>query len=73
MIEIDNPEREAALEAFGEPVKECRKCHEWLPMDDEFYYRETREKCGYNSWCKACWNDYRDDRRARLAAMHATR
>lgn len=34
------------------PVKQCRKCNEWLPT--EAFRRNPKLKSGLHSWCKPC-------------------
>lgn len=66
-MEIDNPNREEAEEAFGCTVKSCSRCQEYLPADQEFFPRETRRRDGLSPMCKACWSEaaYKKRRRQR--------
>lgn len=32
--------------------RQCSRCHEWWPADQEFFYSSKRN--GLHSWCKAC-------------------
>jgi hypothetical protein len=36
------------------PTKVCTKCHEELPADEEFFYRNGGRKKGLKAWCRAC-------------------
>ena len=45
----------------GDLERRCSHCHEWLPADTEFFYTNHR---GLLSWCKACFNEARQERRA---------
>lgn len=45
----------------GLQEKRCGHCHEWFPADTEFFYSYTK---GLLSWCKACFNEARQERRA---------
>ena len=42
--------------------KRCAACHEWWPLDAEFYY------LGDPSWCRACWAEHNRVRRPRKVA-----
>lgn len=52
------------------PVKRCPRCQEWWPADDEFFYRTKATPSGLQSWCKACWHEWRrePERRAHWLA-----
>lgn len=52
--------RQQALADFGEPVKHCPRCGQWLPADNEFFPRNGER---LHSWCKACWSEYGSARR----------
>jgi hypothetical protein len=40
----------------GETERQCSRCGEWLPLDDDFFYRVN----GYlRGVCKACWSERR--------------
>lgn len=47
------------LEA-GELVRRCPHCDEYLPADTEFFYTNH---FGLLSWCIACFNEARQERR----------
>jgi len=75
-MELDNPDREEAQEAFGCTVKACSRCAEYLPADAEFFPRETRRRDGLSPMCKACWSEaaYKKRRNEReFDALHAVR
>lgn len=38
----------------GTIEKLCRKCGEWWPATDEFFFRNPRNKVNFRSPCKAC-------------------
>lgn len=55
MMVLDNPDPIQAEADFGCPVKQCISCHEWLPADPEFFYRQARSRDGLDAPCKVCW------------------
>ncbi len=54
---MDDDARLQAIEDFGEPVKRCSRCKEWLPLDGEFYPHGGSSV--WSPWCKACWSEHR--------------
>lgn len=53
------------------PMRFCRRCAEWWPLDDEFYYRDRRK-----FWvCRACQTErsriHHAKRRAKMASQAA--
>lgn len=46
----------------GTLERRCSRCAEWLPADTEFFHSYTK---GLMSWCKACFNEARQERRMR--------
>ncbi|KMK51487.1 hypothetical protein RO21_06115 [[Actinobacillus] muris] len=34
---------------------QCSKCRDFYPADTEFFYKQSRDKWGLHSWCKACY------------------
>src|SRR5699024_3613610 len=36
-------------------TKQCNKCNEILPMDNEHFYRLKKSKDGFDYKCKKCW------------------
>lgn len=36
---------------------QCSKCKEFYPADTEFFYKQSRDKWGLHSWCKACYEE----------------
>jgi hypothetical protein len=41
-------------EALGDWEKECARCHELWPADEEFYYQAPASSTGLSSYCRAC-------------------
>lgn len=41
-------------EINGIIYKLCTKCKKYKPMTDEYFYKRSNVKCGYNSTCKDC-------------------
>lgn len=49
-----------ALPAFDSVVeRQCTRCDEMWPLDEEFWYREAKTKDGFTSQCKACLQEKR--------------
>ncbi len=49
----------------GSLERYCSKCQDWWPADREFFYT-TGSKKKLHSWCKACYNDWRNARRRKI-------
>lgn len=52
-------------------TKPCTRCGQVKPLPD--FYRIARYADGYATWCKACWQAYRRERRARPGVADAER
>ncbi len=54
--------------------QQCHDCRDWYPLDDEFWCRNVKRRCGFSHICIACFHDrYRTPEfRAREAARHRT-
>ncbi len=45
--------------------RQCTKCHDWWPATREFFYATGRaDHPKLHSWCKACYEEGRKDKRA---------
>lgn len=44
---------------FLHPERECNNCHEWWPLDSEFWYVFSRDPQGFTKQCKACLSEKR--------------
>jgi hypothetical protein len=44
---------------FLQPERECVSCHEWWPLDSEFWYVFSRDPQGFTRQCKACLSEKR--------------
>jgi hypothetical protein len=42
--------------------KQCARCEEWWPADEEFF---NKHGAGLHSWCKACCTEWRAENRQR--------
>ncbi len=57
------------LDGDGELEKQCTKCGDWWPADNEFFFTTgTRAKKKLHSWCKAC---YLEEKRAKYEKKNA--
>lgn len=43
----------------GEVEQRCKTCHEWWPLNLEFYAREPKSQHQYSATCKACRSESR--------------
>jgi hypothetical protein len=43
--------------------KRCSHCRSYWPADTEFFYPKSDEPDGLFPWCKACYQDWRQDKR----------
>ena len=48
----------------GELEKRCGHCREWWPADGEFFFPDKHGPTRLQSWCKACFAELRNARRA---------
>jgi hypothetical protein len=55
---------------YGGVEKLCPKCGEWWPADAEFFYQNHGR---LHSWCKACMEAWKRDRKARGVTDHSGR
>mgnify|MGYP007064146173 CR=1 FL=1 len=44
-------------QVLEEQEKCCSSCQESYPADTEFFYRDSRERDGLRSICKACYSE----------------
>lgn len=56
-------------EENGIVYKLCSKCQQYFPMTDEFFYRRTTVKCGFDSHCKNCQKE-KDLKRIRVSPFN---
>jgi aspartate carbamoyltransferase regulatory subunit len=47
-------------------VKQCTRCKEYWPADNEFY---TKNRNKLHSWCKACQTEAKRERRETAIAL----
>ena len=47
--------------------KICKKCNEWWPLTNEFWYTQKDSKLKVHSWCKACYRNIRSEREGKSA------
>lgn len=48
--------------------KHCRKCDEWWPADNEFFFADSSDSTGLFYCCKACYREWELAREAKKAA-----
>jgi hypothetical protein len=44
---------------FLHPERECTHCHDWWPLDSEFWFVFARDPQGFTKQCKACLSEKR--------------
>jgi hypothetical protein len=44
---------------FLQHERECSSCHEWWPLDSEFWFVFSRDPQGFTKQCKACLSEKR--------------
>jgi hypothetical protein len=44
---------------FLQPERECTNCHEWWPLDSEFWYVLSCNPEGFTKQCRACLSEKR--------------
>jgi hypothetical protein len=50
--------------------KECTRCKESKPLTAEFFPLHNRTKSGFDSWCRSCRSNYRNEiRRGNYRSM----
>lgn len=47
--------------------KQCTRCHETWPKDEQFFRREKRGSLCYVPWCRACEAEQKREYRQRIA------
>ena len=57
--------RKVILTELGEE-KQCHRCHEFWPVDTEFWYSEGKR--GLSRWCIACYQEWRREHKRKNAA-----
>jgi hypothetical protein len=46
--------------------KHCPRCDDWWPADAEFFYSHKRRgRVELDTWCRACWQEYRAEYKKR--------
>ncbi|WP_338923845.1 hypothetical protein V0M98_37175 (plasmid) [Pseudomonas silesiensis] len=40
-----------------EPERECTNCHDFWPLDSEFWYQDSKNPQGLTTQCKACLSE----------------
>lgn len=46
----------------------CSRCHEWWPVDAEFFNADKNTATGRARWCCACCSESRQGRRLHLTS-----
>lgn len=56
---------------FSEVGREilCSPCKEYWPADTEFFHSVPSQKDGLNGWCKACYAEWQNSKKAKLKEL----